>query len=87
MLGKKKALLVSEFLHLVSASIMIWFVIEQGGGWLMWIGAGIFTGLLLYQHTLVKPNNLKRVNLAFFTTNGIASVIFAGFAIADLLLL
>lgn len=86
MLGKKKALRVSELLHLISAGVMVWFVLSQGGGWIMWTGAAIFCGLLFYQHTLVKPNDLKKVNLAFFTTNGIASLIFASFAITDLLL-
>jgi 4-hydroxybenzoate polyprenyltransferase len=55
--------------------------------WLYWIGYTIFLGLLIYQHTLIKPNDLSRVNLAFFTTNGVASVTFASFVIADLFLL
>jgi 4-hydroxybenzoate polyprenyltransferase len=40
--------------------------------------------MLVYQHSIVKPNDLKKVNLAFMTANGIASVIFAIFVIADL---
>ncbi|HEX4957574.1 MAG TPA: 4-hydroxybenzoate octaprenyltransferase, partial [Lacibacter sp.] len=51
-----------------------------------WIGVGLFIGLLVYQHLLVKPNDLSRVNMAFFTTNGIASVVFAVFVITDILL-
>jgi 4-hydroxybenzoate polyprenyltransferase len=51
-----------------------------------WIAAAIFSGLLLYQHSLVKPNDLSKVNIAFFTTNGIASIVFATLAIADLYL-
>jgi 4-hydroxybenzoate polyprenyltransferase len=42
--------------------------------------------MLIYQHAIVKPNDLRRVNLAFMTANGIASVVFAGFVIADLFL-
>jgi 4-hydroxybenzoate polyprenyltransferase len=47
----------------------------------------IFIGLILYQHSLVKPNDLSKVDLAFFTTNGIASVTFSIFVIADIFLL
>jgi len=43
--------------------------------------------LILYQHSLVKPNDLSKVDLAFFTTNGIASVTFSIFVIADIFLL
>ena len=85
-LGKAKALRVSEILHVFSAM----FVLTAGWlgnfGWLYWIGSGIFIGMLFYQHAIVKPNDLKRVNLAFMTANGIASVVFAIFVIADLFL-
>ncbi len=83
-LGKKNALVVSRALHFISASSVVF------AGWLgsfglwYWIGAAFFLALLIYQHTLVKPNDLKKVNLAFFTTNGIASVVFAIFVIIDL---
>jgi 4-hydroxybenzoate polyprenyltransferase len=53
-------------------------------GWLYWIGVLIFGGMLIYQHSIVKPNDLRRVNIAFMTANGIASVVFAVFVIADL---
>jgi 4-hydroxybenzoate polyprenyltransferase len=54
-------------------------------GWLLWTGTAVFLSLLVWQHFLVKPNDLSRVNMAFFTTNGVASVIFGSMAIADLL--
>jgi 4-hydroxybenzoate polyprenyltransferase len=86
-LGKTKALNLSNVLHAITAGLL--FVAGRTGdfGWLYWIGYSIFLGLLIYQHTLVKPNDLSRVNLAFFTTNGVASVTFASFVIADLFLL
>ena len=83
-LGKKGALLLSNVLHLVSASFIIY------AGWYAhfeiwyWAGTCAFIGLLVYQHTLVKPTDLSRVNLAFATTNGIASVTFAVFVLLDL---
>ena len=66
--------------------MIILFGVIIGGGWIFWIGAAAFIVLLTYQHFLVKPNDLSKINLAFFTTNGIASVVFACFAIGELLL-
>lgn len=83
-LGKTKALRVSEFLHVLSA-----FCVTAAGyygnfSWLYWIGVAVFIGMLLYQHSIVKPNDLSKVNIAFMTANGIASVVFAVFVIADI---
>ncbi len=85
-LGKNKALRVSEVLHLLSAACVIAVGWYGNFHWLYWIGCAIFIGMLVYQHSIVKPNNLRRVNLAFMTANGIASVVFAIFVIADLFL-
>jgi 4-hydroxybenzoate polyprenyltransferase len=85
-LGKKKALQVSELLHLLSAFCILFAGWLGNFGWLYWIGAAIFIVMLGYQHSLVKPNDLGRVNIAFMTANGIASVVFAIFVIADLFL-
>ena len=83
-LGKAKALRVSEVLHFLSAAAIGMAGYLGEFSWLYWIGTALFIGMLIYQHTIVSPNNLKRVNLAFMTTNGIASVVFAIFVIADL---
>ncbi len=85
-LGKKNALRVSELLHLLSAISVVAAGVIGHFGMLYWIGVALFIGLLIYQHTLVKVNDLSKVNLAFFTTNGIASVVFAVFVILDLFL-
>jgi 4-hydroxybenzoate polyprenyltransferase len=85
-LGKAKALRMSELLHLISAFCILYAGWQGNFGWLYWIGAAIFIVLLGYQHSIVKPNDLRRVNLAFMTANGIASVVFAIFVIADLFL-
>lgn len=85
-LGKAKALRVSEILHLFSASFVVAAGFVGGFGWLYWVGVLIFGGMLIYQHSVVKPNDLRRVNLAFMTANGIASVVFAVFVIADMYL-
>jgi 4-hydroxybenzoate polyprenyltransferase len=85
-LGKSKALQVSNLLHVLSAACVIIAGVYGGFGYWYWIGVALFCGLLIYQHTLVKPTNLSKVNMAFFTTNGIASVVFAIFVILDLFL-
>ncbi|HEY5469929.1 MAG TPA: UbiA-like polyprenyltransferase [Bacteroidales bacterium] len=82
--GKKKALSISVFIHIIT----ILFVIIAGyigeGRFFFWAGAIVFIFLLIYQHTIVKHDNLSRVTLAFGTTNGIASILFAVFVILDL---
>ncbi|HAN17239.1 MAG: 4-hydroxybenzoate octaprenyltransferase [Bacteroidetes bacterium GWC2_33_15] len=84
--GRKGALQASSLLHLVSAILTIYAGYYAEFGLFYWIGCLFFIGLLFYQHTLVKPDNLSKVNVAFFTTNGIASVIFAVFTITELIL-
>jgi 4-hydroxybenzoate polyprenyltransferase len=83
-LGKAKALRISEALHLLSAACVVIAGKLGHFGPLYWIGVLIFGGMLIYQHSIVKPNDLRRVNLAFMTANGIASVVFALFVITDL---
>lgn len=88
-LGKAGGLRLSSVLHLICAGIILlasWLLGQQypSFGWLHWGAAFIFIGLLFYQHTLVKPNDLSRINLAFFTTNGVASIIFGLLVILDI---
>jgi len=86
-MGKAKALRLSEFMHLIAASIVIIAFFYGGFSWLYIGGAVVFIGLLIYQHLIVKPDDLSRVNLAFGTSNGIASVIFSLFVCLDIFLL
>jgi 4-hydroxybenzoate polyprenyltransferase len=83
-LGTGNALKISEIFHGLSIACVIIAGIMANFGWLYWTGVLIFSGMLIYQHSIVKPDDLKRVNLAFMTANGIASVVFAAFVIADL---
>ena len=86
-LGKAGALHFSEALHLVAGVLAIIIGLEGDFHWLYIIGAAVFILMLISQHLLVKPNDLSRVNIAFMTTNGIASVVYGVFAIADMLLI
>jgi 4-hydroxybenzoate polyprenyltransferase len=88
--GKGWALKLSEWMHLGAAIFMVLgtrllLSVAPQTGWLLYTGTAIFLGLLAYQHSLVKPNDLSKVNLAFMTTNGIASLIFGSLTIIDLL--
>ncbi len=89
-LGKAGALRLSSILHAVCAALVLggayWLSVAPAFGWLHWAGATSFVALLYYQHTLVKPKDLSKVNLAFFTTNGIAGVVFGMLVIADIYL-
>jgi 4-hydroxybenzoate polyprenyltransferase len=81
-MGAKNSLILSSGLHFLTAGLIIAIGIMGDFNWLFWVGALIFFALLIYQHMIVKPDDLSRVNRAFGTTNGIASVIFAIFFIA-----
>lgn len=83
-LGRKNALHLSEVLHFLAGMLVICGYFLGHFNWIYIAGACIFIGLLIYQHTLVKPNDLSRVNLAFATANGFASVIFSIFVCADI---
>lgn len=84
MLGTKGALRFSEVLHLFSIAFVVIAGFYGHFNFLYWLGVAFFIGLIIYQHSIVKPNDLSRVNLAFGTTNGIASVVFATFTITSL---
>jgi 4-hydroxybenzoate polyprenyltransferase len=82
-LGKVNALRLSTVLHVFSAAFILMPVFYTNVGVLYYIGIAFFCAMLVYQHLLVKPNDLSRVNIAFMTTNGIASVVFAAFFLMD----
>jgi 4-hydroxybenzoate polyprenyltransferase len=82
--GRKRALLISILVHIITCLGVVTAGFAGKTGFYFWIGATIFTGLLIYQHKIVKHNDLSRVTLAFGTTNGVASIIFAFFVILDL---
>jgi 4-hydroxybenzoate polyprenyltransferase len=84
--GRKKALVISILLHVITTILVFMAGYFGNGGILFWTGAGIFTSLLIYQHLIVKHNDLSRVNLAFGAVNGVASILFAIFVITDLFL-
>ena len=82
-LGKVHALQLSSLLHVLSFLFVLIPIFFFPFGIYYWIGLGIFAAMLIYQHSIVKPSDLSKVNIAFMTTNGIASVAFALFFLLD----
>ncbi len=84
-LGKQKALFVSEILHVLATVCLVIAGLHGEFGLFYWLGTAAFAGMLLYQHSIVKPDDLRKVNLAFMTANGVASIVFAVFVIIDIM--
>jgi 4-hydroxybenzoate polyprenyltransferase len=83
-LGMTRSLILSALLHLVAVALVIAAGVIGQGGLLFWMGTAIFTLILAWEHLIVKPGDISRINLAFATLNGLGSVVFAAFVIADL---
>lgn len=82
--GSKAGFSIARFFHGLTMIMLLCFGILETMGIFYWAGSALFSGLLIYQHRLVGPGNLNRINLSFFTLNGIGSVVFAMFFLADL---
>jgi 4-hydroxybenzoate polyprenyltransferase len=83
--GRRKALALSFFIHIITFFLVLIAGWYGNGGILFWTGAIIFSILLIYQHSIIRYDDLSKITMAFGTTNGIASIIFAIFIILDLL--
>jgi 4-hydroxybenzoate polyprenyltransferase len=82
--GRKNALAISVIVHSLTFFLVLLAGFIDESGLLFWIGASVFTLLLIYQHIIVKHDDLSKVTIAFQTTNGIASILFSIFVITDL---
>ena len=84
--GLGKALNIARGLHVISACFIL-AAYFMGNFHLIYLaGALVFVGMLIYQHSIVKPNDLSKVNIAFMTANGIASIVFSTFVISAILM-
>ena len=86
LLGTARALRVSESLHFLSAASVVAAGLIGNFSMLYWAGVAAFAFFLIYQHSLIKPKDLSKVNRAFFSSNGIASVAFCVFVLLDIFL-
>jgi 4-hydroxybenzoate polyprenyltransferase len=84
--GLVKALNIARGLHVISASFVIAAYFLGDFHYFYIGGLLVFVGMLIYQHSIVKPNDLSKVNIAFMTANGIASIVFSTFVISDILM-
>ncbi|MGB4536772.1 MAG: UbiA-like polyprenyltransferase [Tenuifilaceae bacterium] len=82
-LGRGKALGIAITLHALVVLVVIKAGVLIGSGLLYWIGAALFTALLIYQHYVVISSNYRRINFAFATLNGLSSILFAIFVILN----
>ncbi len=73
--GIRQALWIARLLHFQAFVVLLFLWLVTGLGWLSLAGVGLVAALFVYQHTLVKPTDLSRMNAAFFTTNAFVSVI------------
>jgi 4-hydroxybenzoate polyprenyltransferase len=82
--GVRFALWTSGLAHLATFALFVWFGALVHLGWLWWIGLGLTALAFGYEHAVVTPGDLSRVNRAFFTANGFVGIVLFGFAVADL---
>ena len=82
-LGERAALRVARGLHVASVLCLAVVGYGVGGGWLYALGVAVVLCLLAYEHSLVRPGDLSRLNAAFFTMNGIISIAFFAFVLAE----
>jgi 4-hydroxybenzoate polyprenyltransferase len=83
--GERGAFIGARVLHLATIALLVAAGVGLHVGLLYWVGVAIVATLLLYEHTLVRPGDLRRLDAAFFTMNGVISVAFFVFVLADVL--
>jgi 4-hydroxybenzoate polyprenyltransferase len=73
----------ARLLHAATVALLVAVGLGLGLGWLYWLGVATVAVLLAYEHSLVRPGDLRRLNAAFFTVNGVISVVFFAFVLAE----
>jgi len=84
--GLTVAFWIARTMHLAMVCLLSWLVFLFALGGLAWTGVATVAALLIYEHSIVSPRDLRRMNAAFFTMNGVISVVFFGFVAGDVLL-
>ncbi len=85
-IGVAGAFMIARGLHLVMLALSLWLTQLFGLGMVAWIGIALVAMLLLYEHSIISPGDLSRMNAAFFTMNGVVSIVFFVFFASDVLL-
>jgi 4-hydroxybenzoate polyprenyltransferase len=84
--GLEAAFWIARVMHLGMLAMLFWLVVLFGLGKVAMLGIAVVALLLLYEHLIVSPKDMRRMNAAFFTLNGVISVVFFGFVAADVIL-
>jgi 4-hydroxybenzoate polyprenyltransferase len=84
--GINGAFWIARTMHLLMLALLFWLADLFVLGSIAWVGIGAVAALLLYEHLIISPGDLRRLNAAFFTMNGVISVVFFVFVAADVLL-
>jgi len=85
-IGITGAFWIARILHILMLGLSAWLIHLFGLGTVAWIGIAIVAALLAYEHAIVSPNDLSRMNAAFFTMNGVISIVFFVFVAIDVVL-
>ena len=74
--GVARALLIARGMHLIMVALLVWLALSFQLAWPAWAGIAVVAALLAYEHSLVHPHDLSKMNAAFFTVNGYISLLF-----------
>jgi 4-hydroxybenzoate polyprenyltransferase len=85
-LGVARALRWAQYCHWAMMGLLVWLLIASHLGVLAWVGLGVVAALLVYEHALLRPGDLSRINAAFFTVNGYVGILLLVFWGANLLI-
>jgi 4-hydroxybenzoate polyprenyltransferase len=85
--GVPRAIIIARGLHLLTVVALATTVWVTGSGWLAWAGVAVAASILAYEHSLVRDDDLTKLDAAFFTMNGVISLTFFAFVLADRLVL
>jgi 4-hydroxybenzoate polyprenyltransferase len=83
--GERGAFTGARALHLLTVVLLVVVGLGLSVGWSYWLGVACVALLLAYEHSLVRPGELKRLDAAFFTMNGVISLAFCAFVLVDVL--
>jgi 4-hydroxybenzoate polyprenyltransferase len=84
--GVRGVFVGARLLHVATVLLLAAVGLGLDVGWFYWLGVAVVAALLSYEHSLIRPNDLRRLDAAFFTVNGVISVVFLLFVLADVTL-
>ncbi|MBB5938028.1 menaquinone biosynthesis prenyltransferase MqnP [Streptomyces zagrosensis] len=82
--GIPAALYGARGCHVVTMGLLVWYALATEAGLLFWLGLVVVVAAFAYEHTIVRPHDLSRLNRAFFTVNGVIGIVLFVCTLADL---